>query len=638
MIASRFASMPLRYKMMLPTWFIVTFIMIVVGSSAITMLRHYQEQALDTRVNILSKGVANTLQAALMFDDATTAQEQLAYLSFDPDIIAAKVKDAEVARLAFIDRTPSHCIWIQEQLVCDNIAFVERSINIELGDDSLGELIVWVSLERLQLEQQHMWFWLSVLTGCLSLFAWQLARTLHNLIVMPLSSLHCSMETMIKEGVKKREIPVLHNDELGRLTRCFNAMVVSLLERERQLHQALEHLESKNRYINRALDVMQKGIMVTSTNLDIMYSNPHAAKQLKKYEKISNARVLLDAVFTPKATVEAIVNAIQNQTILNEVELRKNKTNQKFMVSCHPMGSEEHSLIQFEDFTEQYLAEHRRKLIELMFEQHQEAMLMLSRNGKIEMQNPISVKWFGWRAQVSEINVKGKVVPSIRILKKLLLEGSLVYHVKVQNEDSSWFPCVLQLRTLTNENGRVEAFVLAIRDESEKIQLKRLNYQVNHDLLTGLANRVSAMQTLQQQHDYGLSLFVVFIDLDGFKAVNDQFGHHIGDELLKVVAKRMKAIVGEHSLVARLAGDEFLIGIESQHNIDVILQLLNESLSTPVELEGHYCQVSASLGVTFWSATSSESLDVVIDTADKAMYQAKRAGKNRYVLEEPQPL
>ncbi|MCL9776242.1 diguanylate cyclase domain-containing protein [Vibrio methylphosphonaticus] len=634
MIIDRFAAMPLRYKMMLPTWFIVTFIMIIVGSSAITMLRHYQEQALETRVKILSKGVANTLQAALMFDDATTAQEQLAYLSFDPDIIAAKVRDVTSTRLAFIDRAPAHCTWMQQQLVCDNIAFVERSINIELGDDYLGELVVWVSLERLHLEQQHMWFWLSLLTICLSLFAWQLARTLHNLIVMPLSSLHYSMETMIKEGVKKREIPVLHNDELGRLTRCFNAMVVSLLERERQLHQALEHLESKNRYINRALDVMQKGVMVTSPSLDIMYSNPHAANQLKKYDKISNARVLLDAVFTPKATVEAIVKAIQHQTILTEVELRKSETNQRFMVSCHPLGSEEQSLIQFEDFTEQYLAEHRRKLIALMFDQHQEAMLMLSRNGDIEMQNPTSVKWFGRRAKVFEINVKGKVTPTIRILKTLLAEGSLLYHVKAQSEDEAWFPCVLQIKTLTNEHGRVEAFVLAIRDESEKIQLKKLNYQVNHDLLTGLSNRVGAMQTLQQQHDYGLSLFVVFIDLDGFKAVNDQFGHHIGDELLKVVAERMNARVGEHSLVARLAGDEFLIGVESQYNIDEILEQLLDALSTPAEIEGHHCQVSASLGVAFWSVASMESLDGIIDLADKAMYQAKRTGKNRYVLQE----
>ncbi|WP_418642951.1 CHASE sensor domain-containing protein [Vibrio chaetopteri] len=124
---ARIASLPLRYKMILPTWLISTFLVFIVGVGTILILTHYQKKALDTRVTILTQGVANTLQAAMMFDDSLSAEQQLSNLSFDPDILAAVVDDAEVAELAKILRLPAGCRWQFETVLCDDIAIESQT-------------------------------------------------------------------------------------------------------------------------------------------------------------------------------------------------------------------------------------------------------------------------------------------------------------------------------------------------------------------------------------------------------------------------------------------------------------------------------------------------------------------------------
>lgn len=629
---TRIASLPLRYKMILPTWLISTFLVFIVGVGTILILGHYQKKALDTRVAILTQGVANTLQAAMMFDDGVSAEEQLSNLSFDPDILAAVVADTEVSTLAKILRLPTDCHWSAGAVHCDEMRIERQTQLIHLGDEKLGELHVWVSHERLMLEQRQMWIVLLSTSLLLSLFAWRFAKVMHSLIVMPLNSLHQSMQQVIEEGIRQRELPVVQNDELGKLTSCFNVMVASLVERERELSQALEKLEGKNRYIIRALDVMEKGILVVSPSLEVIYSNPFAANQIQDIAISRDAKALLESRFNPRVGIDNIVNAITNQAVIESVELNQHHSDRRYLVSCHPLETEAHALVQFEDFTDRYISEQRRSLIELVFEQNMDAMLVLDRHGMVSMMNSAAGEWFGPIHSFTEIKLERNERVSRSDIKRLLAKERIENHVDISLFSGGRIPCHVQVRALKSQRGQIEAILVTLRDLTHEQELARLNYQVSHDVLTGLSNRTAALKILKDNHINHRDQWVLFIDLDGFKAINDKYGHAIGDELLRIVANRLKEGAPAYALVSRLSGDEFLIGLEEDGKLDVHLERLLYLLKTPIVIDGHRCHVSASIGVVPWKKESTTPLTLVVTAADQAMYHAKRAGKNQYYL------
>ncbi len=148
--------------------------------------------------------------------------------------------------------------------------------------------------------------------------------------------------------------------------------------------------------------------------------------------------------------------------------------------------------------------------------------------------------------------------------------------------------------------------------ERQQLQ-QRLVHQATHDALTGLANRAELVSTLTEAHqhrrragDAGTQVAVVFIDLDGFKRANDRYGHAVGDELLRVVARRLQSEVRREVLVARLGGDEFVVvmpAVADWHEPVALARRLVRTISEPVEVEGHWVRVGASAGVAL-SGTS----------------------------------
>ena len=161
--------------------------------------------------------------------------------------------------------------------------------------------------------------------------------------------------------------------------------------------------------------------------------------------------------------------------------------------------------------------------------------------------------------------------------------------------------------------------------------------RANHDVLTGLANRALFYEILTQQLaicDRGkTNLAVVFIDLDGFKLVNDVHGHAIGDEVLCAVAMRLKNSIREADLAVRLGGDEFALILihASLKEAQAVAQKLVDSLSVRYRIGSLDVEVSASIGIAGYpeSGTTSEAL---LRRADEAMYKAKAAGKRRYAV------
>ncbi|WP_159738740.1 diguanylate cyclase domain-containing protein [Vibrio atypicus] len=630
MIVSRFAQLPLRYKMMLPTWFMVMLIVVIIGTPAIHLLVLSQREAQDERVKILSQGVATTLQAALMFDDPITAKEQLINLTFDPEIIAAKVVNTNGDTVASIHQLPTSCYWVDERVTCSDIGYHKEETEISLAGDVLGKLVVWESMEALELKERQLFLSLGVLTFAISLLSWGFARVLHSVIVKPLSTLHGSMEQMIANGIAKSKLVILHDDEVGKLTACFNEMMANLVERENQLQNALNRVEQKSRYIHGALDVMKRGIMVASPGNHVNYRNPLAINDIFAHDCQSTTREMLEYCFEPKSAIESIIDAIEQHQPLHAVELKNQQGDKRYRVSCHPMQETSQSLLQFQDVSDQKLAAKRRMLLDLMFEQNQDAILVLDRNLNVETQNSAAKQWFGDLQLAEELPLKKPLLFSQKLKRKLFKNGFIFSKVEAKHQGKSWLPYELKARALKNVEGKIEAFVVTLTDLTLGLELKRLSFEANHDPLTGLANRSKALRTLQERHENGEAQFILFLDLDGFKAVNDQFGHGVGDDLLKVVAKRLKGCISGQDLVARIAGDEFLIGIRSSGQCEPIAQRIIETLAKPIVFDNKICQVTVSIGVSYWHEDDNTFLDDKINEADSSMYVAKRMGKNRF--------
>ncbi|KRE99974.1 histidine kinase [Frateuria sp. Soil773] len=177
--------------------------------------------------------------------------------------------------------------------------------------------------------------------------------------------------------------------------------------------------------------------------------------------------------------------------------------------------------------------------------------------------------------------------------------------------------------------------------ERERIEAQ-VRHQATHDMLTGLPNRAlfhdrlhGAMQRAPRR-DNGFAL--ALLDIDGFKAVNDNYGHPAGDALLQSIAARLRSHVRANDTVARLGGDEFALILEDIVEVPALLercQHLCDMLALPYPLDSRQgdfvARISASIGIALWSG-DAQSDEQLIQAADRALYQAKNAGKNRCVL------
>lgn len=187
-----------------------------------------------------------------------------------------------------------------------------------------------------------------------------------------------------------------------------------------------------------------------------------------------------------------------------------------------------------------------------------------------------------------------------------------------------------------DDNGEFQGYRGISRDiSSKKIAANRIEHLATHDPLTGLPNRTMFSELLQQQisnaQRYPDQAFaILFIDLDRFKTVNDNFGHHMGDALLRDIGERISRPLRNSDIVARLGGDEFVVllhKIRDKHRATKVAGWILERLSTPIYLKKHEFLISASIGISIFGedATDEESL---MNHADTAMYAAKEAGRN----------
>lgn len=194
------------------------------------------------------------------------------------------------------------------------------------------------------------------------------------------------------------------------------------------------------------------------------------------------------------------------------------------------------------------------------------------------------------------------------------------------------------IRVIKAADEAVDGHVALLTDiTAKRREWERLEREARHDALTGLPNRVLLEQRLAfalhgaRRRDHCLAL--AYIDLDDFKAVNDEHGHEVGDHFLVEVADRMLGSLREEDTVARVGGDEFVVIISDPRtasHCESIVARLHQALSGRITLAGHRLGVSASIGVAMTAPEERIDARALLRRADRAMYLAKRAGKGGY--------
>ncbi|MFC6014434.1 diguanylate cyclase domain-containing protein [Nocardia lasii] len=276
--------------------------------------------------------------------------------------------------------------------------------------------------------------------------------------------------------------------------------------------------------------------------------------------------------------------------------------------------------------------------------QLEEGVLVVDRQGRVESLNPAGRRILGIDEADPVLGLHIDEVPLTMIdrdgaplksgrhpMAHTLATGEVItqYVFGIERADGQqvWLSCNCRL---LNPDSPDSAGVSSFADiTAYRASRRQLEYQATHDALTGLANRsliLSQLSTALADEGGTLVTTVLFIDLDGFKAINDTLGHAIGDTVLQIVAQRLQQALRSEDVVGRLGGDEFLVllaGHPQRADLPALVERLRITMAEPIIASGHRLEVSASIGITELGPHESRTPEAVLHDADLAMYRDK---------------
>jgi diguanylate cyclase (GGDEF)-like protein/PAS domain S-box-containing protein len=282
-------------------------------------------------------------------------------------------------------------------------------------------------------------------------------------------------------------------------------------------------------------------------------------------------------------------------------------------------------------------------------------------DGRIVEVNQAFADMLGYNAdEMREINVSELFypddAPGMWDLYKELIEGKrdgVRVEKRYYRKDRTVLWTDLSVSLIRDEDGQPRFTVAMVEDITDRYELQeRLRFQALHDPLTGLPNRTLFFERLAAVFDGAMApgqprerrqaeprVGVCFLDLDGFKAVNDSLGHYVGDELLVVVARRLaESVAARGHLVARMGGDEFVILMEDSSGIDAAVEVAEAALAAvaePVKIDSHQpLSVTASIGIVERPVDGTSPTEVM-KAADTTLYWAKAEGRGRWAVFDP---
>ncbi|MBB1487027.1 sensor domain-containing diguanylate cyclase [Oceanospirillum sediminis] len=302
--------------------------------------------------------------------------------------------------------------------------------------------------------------------------------------------------------------------------------------------------------------------------------------------------------------------------------------------------------IMFRDISGEQETRFEAQLSRAVFRHSHEPMMVTDADGVISLVNPAFTEVTGFDAD----DVQGENASVLssgyhddqfyeQMWQHLQKEGEWEGEMTNRRKDGKIYIQRAHISAIRGLHGDITQFICVMSDITEqKKELENIRFQAMHDPLTRLPNRVlftsEVRKAVASSDDHQSHFAVLFMDLDGFKPVNDTYGHLLGDKLLIALARKLSGAVKQQDLIARVGGDEFLVllkDIEDDQQALAVAERLIALICEPIVLDGHELHLGASIGIAVYPEYARDEL-TLIDKADKAMYQVKRSGKGRALL------
>ena len=278
------------------------------------------------------------------------------------------------------------------------------------------------------------------------------------------------------------------------------------------------------------------------------------------------------------------------------------------------------------------------------------AVVVTDTNGCVQIMNPVAENLTGWKQNeaigkdLTEVFslIDSEMNEPIENLAKQAIKAdavlSLPENCTLITQDGKQIPIGDSVAPIRDDNGKITGAVLVCQDITKrKHKEAQLLRNAFYDGLTALPNRIlftdrlrQAIERSKRRNNYDFA--VLFLDLDGFKAINDRFGHEMGDNLLVAIAKRLESCLRSGDTVARFGGDEFALlleGIKDVSDATNIAKRIHQSLALPLNFNGYDIICTGSIGIAL-SGSKHDEPESLLRDADIAMYHAKQQGKARY--------
>jgi diguanylate cyclase (GGDEF)-like protein/PAS domain S-box-containing protein len=308
------------------------------------------------------------------------------------------------------------------------------------------------------------------------------------------------------------------------------------------------------------------------------------------------------------------------------------------------IGGQQFIITTWRDITERHQKEVKLKLAANVFTHSREAIIITDAAGIIIEVNEAFTQITGYSQEEALGKDSGELqmgCPSQKshpeLWEVLIEKGHWNGELWTQRKNGEVYAVMCTVSSVNDASDNLQNYVVLFTDITNlKKHQEQLEKAAHYDALTGLPNRILLADRLErailQAQRRNQLLAVVYLDLDGFKSVNDEYGHNVGDELLIVIAQRMKETLREVDTISRIGGDEFvavMADLKQMTDCEYYLQRLLQAVADRVTIGDLTLQVSASIGVAFYPKGGDDA-DLLLRHADQAMYVAKLSGKNRY--------
>ncbi|MCO7227050.1 PAS domain S-box protein [Pleionea sp. CnH1-48] len=408
---------------------------------------------------------------------------------------------------------------------------------------------------------------------------------------------------------------------------------------------ALKNLADREAWYRQILESTREGVWRLDENFKTCYANPALCSMLGSDIQELSHLSLLD--FVAEEEQPALIQQLKlnKQGYANQYDIELIRKDGGRMIATvvseqlsSASGMHTGFVIGVIDSSKRHQMEDELRLSEAVYLNAGDAIYITDANGKIVKANPAFYQLTGY--SVSE--TVGQSPMMFRaggendhtcqlILQRMRESGCWEGEIYNRKKNGELFCAWENISTVKDDTGNLRYHVSILTDISGiKKQQQQLNFLAHHDPLTRLPNRTlffaNLNQSLRVSRRNRHAVALIFIDLDDFKPVNDRYGHHIGDEVLKVVAERIQDSVRDEDTVARLGGDEFTIlmpSVMDQDDVQQLVDRVHQVLKQTILINELNVSIGASLGVSMYP-NDVEDEYALLQAADKAMYRAKQ--------------